>query len=498
MAADAAQPDGLGQGARERVVADLMARRECGELRSADVRKAAVMVATTERTVWRWIAAGKPAGGAERSDRFELASELRDAYLRLGGNVAAVWREARERGDEPPALRTLQAAFARELSAAERASARRGEAGRREHGLYLRYEAEHRNAVWQADHKQLPVLVAPPGRRRVQRPWVTLFVDDFSRAITGWAISLRPSAAEVLAALRDAVVVNVDRGPFGGLPGRLRWDHGLEFVAGAVEQACLALGIDVDPATPYAPHEKGKIERLNGTIAEMFVSTLPAYTGGPRDHRGRLEATGEPLALADLVARFDAWVAFYNTERPHRGLNGATPVQRWAGDPTPLELVAPEDARRMLTARRSAKVQRDGVHRGGLAYLAVELAELVGEEVELAFAPHDLRWVEVYWRGAWVCTAYPHDAHTRDDQIRILAQRRAHAAELRRRQRRAHRQAQARLAPSTASQPDAAEVTQLPAAAEGQRGPRQDEALRAAARTDLLLPRERAPRARKT
>jgi putative transposase len=170
-----------------------------------------------------------------------------------------VWREVREQGGRPPPLRTLQAAFARELSPAERASVRRGEAGRREHGLYLRYEAPHRNAVWQADHKQLPVLVVPPGRRRGRRPWVTLFLDDFSRAIVGWAISLQPSSAEVLAALRDAILVDRDRGPFGGLPGRLRWDHGLEFAAAAVEQAALALGIDVDPATPYAPHEKGKV-----------------------------------------------------------------------------------------------------------------------------------------------------------------------------------------------------------------------------------------------
>jgi hypothetical protein len=46
---------------------------------------------------------------------------------------------------------------------------------------------------------------------------------------------------------------------------------------------------------------------------------------------------------------------------------------------------------------------------GGLAYTAVELTELVGDDAELAFAPHDQRAVEVYWRGAWLCTAHPHD-----------------------------------------------------------------------------------------
>jgi putative transposase len=228
--------------AARRVVADLVARRERDDLRAEAVKVAARRLGVGERTLWRWVAAGRPPARRRRgARRLELSDELREAYLRLGGNVAAVWREAREGGCEPPPLRTLQQAFARELRPAERASARRGEGGRREHGLYLRFEAPHRNAVWQADHKQLPILVVRAGGRGESKPWVTLFLDDFSRAIMGWAISLRPTAAEVLGALRDAVVVHPGRGAFGGVPRRLRWDHGMEFTAGAVEQAALAL-----------------------------------------------------------------------------------------------------------------------------------------------------------------------------------------------------------------------------------------------------------------
>jgi putative transposase len=101
------------------------------------------------------------------------------------------------------------------------------------------------------------------------------------------------------------------------------------------------------------------------------------------------------------------------------------------------------------------------VHRGGLAYIAAELTELVGDDVELAFAPHDQRSVEVYWRGAWLCTAHPHDALSTAEQHRILAERRAYAGELRRRQRSARRQARDRLAPATAQEPDPPTVTRL-------------------------------------
>lgn len=39
--------------------------------------------------------------------------------------------------------------------------------------------------------------------------------------IDGWAISLQPSSAALLAALRDALVVQPERGPSGGVPDRL-------------------------------------------------------------------------------------------------------------------------------------------------------------------------------------------------------------------------------------------------------------------------------------
>jgi putative transposase len=489
----------LREAAHDRLVADLVARRDRGELRPGEIRAVAVRAGVGERTLWRWVAAGRPLERGRASPRrLVLTPDLREAYLRLGGNVAAVWREQRAAGLEPAPLRTLQQAFARELRPAERASAKQGEAGRREHGLYLRYEAPHRNAVWQADHKQLPILVVRAGGRRGRKPWVTLFLDDFSRAIMGWAISLRPTAAEVLGALRDAVLVHPGRGPFRGVPGRLRWDHGMEFAAGAVEQAALALNIELDPAAPYSPHEKGKIERLHRTIAETFIATLPGYTDGPRDIRGQLEGAAELLELRGLVERFAAWVLTYNGERAHRALAGRTPAQRFEGDPTPLRLVAPEDARRLLTARRRARVRRDGVHLGGLAYIAVELTELVGEDVELAFAPHDQRSLEVYWRGAWLCTAIPQHALGPAQQAQILAERRAYATELRRRQRRATRQARSRLAPATADEPDAVEVTRLPdhALSSRDRERPREEALRAAARLDLLLPEPAPPRAR--
>jgi putative transposase len=115
--------------------------------------------------------------------------------------------------------------------------------------VYRRWEPRARNQVWEADHAQLDVEVLPlRGSRRVG-PWLTVIEDGFSRLVMGWALSLQPTRAEVLAALREAIVVNVERGPWGGVPQLVRFDGGLEFLAAAVTRAAGEVGFAALQAT---------------------------------------------------------------------------------------------------------------------------------------------------------------------------------------------------------------------------------------------------------
>jgi Integrase core domain len=212
---------------RRALVARLLVLRERGPVPTAVVREAA-RGRVSERTVWSWLRAGayapRPRSG------YRLSDEARGLFFALRGNVAAVHRELASRDAGAPSRRTLERAIARELSPGERAYAARGAAGWREHVVYLRHEAPHRAAVYEADHKELAIEVLAPRAVRPRRPWATIFLDRYSRPIVGWALSLRPTAAEVLAALRMAVTADPARG-FGGVPAALRWDRGLEFAA---------------------------------------------------------------------------------------------------------------------------------------------------------------------------------------------------------------------------------------------------------------------------
>jgi putative transposase len=481
MRAPALEPE-----ARRFLTVRLRALRVAGELRTAEVRAAARETGLSERTLWRWLA--RPDAARQRGrPAYRLSQSDRDAYAAAHGNAAAAWR-LRASGNEPvPNLRVFQAAIKRELLPIERAAVADGIDGQRRHTVYLRWNVAGRNDRWEADHVELPILVVPPRGARPRHPWVTLCIDAYSRLLMGWSLSLVPSAATVLTALRMGMLIDSARSEFGGLPRALRPDRGLEFVAEALSQVCAVVGVQLLPAPAYSPHLKGKVERLGRTLAQDFLCTLPFYTDGPRDKAGRLYGPGTgPLTLERFAADFADWVRVYNCHRPHAGLGGQTPLERWRIDATPLRIVPEEDLRFLLLPAHGRTVQKDGIHFGGVAFVAAELNGRVGQTVEVRAMPHDLRRIEVFVGGRWLTTAYPQATVSAELREQVLRRRQADAAELARRQRRASRLARVQLAPVVG--PGPTEETVMIAANVGQRELQRghDDALQRLARTDLL------------
>lgn len=485
---------------RRAATARLRQLAAAGTLTARHVRLTAAGCGVSERTVWRWIDSHAPESDGRSRPGYRLTDTDRAAYAFYRGNAAAVHRARRAalrgepepsgtalpeefvqgwHGAEPVAERTLRRAFAEQLTEAEKALWREGENARRDAQVYLTRPPAVRNQVWEADHKQLPILVLPP-RGGAVRPWMTTIVDEATRALVGWAIALTPHAGTVLTAIRLGLVPDPDRGPFGAVPALVRIDRGLEFAARPVTEALSALGVDVHRLPAYTPHRKGKVERFHRTIEQMLLTTLPGFTGGPRDVAGRLHgplddrptaraaaetATVRPLGIDDLVARVRDWVGWYNTAHQHTALNGRTPAQAWEGDPTPLARIDADQLRHLLLAGQERIVGKSGIRFGGLDYLAPELQGRRGERVQIRYLPHDNRTLEVYSGDEHLCTAHP-QAHLSPEQV--AAFRDAHKAEARRlaaERRRTTRRARTELAPMTGSAP-ATESRLLPAAAE--------------------------------
>ncbi len=398
------------------------------------VRLVAQGLGVTERAVWLRLADAERPGHGSPS-RFRLADTDRAAYIDFRGNVAAVHRARAAAlagrssaagvpipeefvqgwaGAAPVTLRTLQRAFAAEMTPAVAAGVRGGDRARRAKLVYLCRRASYRNQVWEGDHKNLPILVLPP-RGRATTPWVTMFVDDGTRVIAGWAIALTPHAGTVLTALRMAM-----------LPG-----------------------VEAHVLPEYHANGKGKIERTNRTVDQILLMMLPGFTECPRELNGRLSgplddrararagyeraaAAGAdpadlPMRWSVFVDRFAAWVAWYNTEHAHSGIGGRTPAQAWSEDPTPLRLMPEEELRHLLLADVGRTIDGDGIHFRNLVYVcpAGLIRERRGEKVRLRYMPHDDRFIHVYLDGKYLTTCYPDNALSDEQAEQFYAAARA-------------------------------------------------------------------------
>jgi putative transposase len=436
----------IGNEVRDAAVAALSASRQQRGLK-ARVRRVARELGVGERTVWRWLGAVKVQRSGSRRGSFSVTSEDIAELAYRHGNIAAVHRA---RGGSP-SIWTLRRAFARALTPGQRAGLKGGEQTRRAFDTYLTRPATHRNECWEADHCQLAIEVILKDGQLI-KPWLTSFVDRYSRAVCGWAISGYPSQESVLAALRAAILTEPTYGPVGGIPLSLRWDRGKEFLANAVASAARALGIDAQPLPAYTPHLKGAIERFHESIETLLLDELPGFVHAPE----RMGARPRPSARRDGLLTLDAFVTCfaefidqYNAERPHSSLDGDTPLERWLGDAAPLVEIPRERLHHLLLAQDTRVVGRRGIRMFGSHYNTAELVGLVGETVEVRYMPHRHESIEVFLRGRHLGTAVRSDLIDAHEARRLRRRRLEEERWLARQQREATRRRTRRFAAIT-------------------------------------------------
>ena len=162
------------------------------------------------RTLHRWRHAYRHAGlvGLARKPRADrdyphlppaLIALIEGLALRTPrASAAAIHRQvatvARDQGWPTPAYSTVTA-IVRSLDPALRTLAHEGTtAYMNTFDLIHRRTASHPNEVWQADHTPLALWVRDH-RGRAARPWLTVIMDDYSRAIAGYALNLAGASA---------------------------------------------------------------------------------------------------------------------------------------------------------------------------------------------------------------------------------------------------------------------------------------------------------------
>ncbi len=267
--------------------------------------------------------------------------------------------------------------------------------------LLYRREASRPNEMWQADHTPLDIRVLDE-RGRPARPWLTIILDDYSRVVAGYALSLHdPSSIQTALALRQAIWRKGDpHWSVCGIPETFYTDHGSDFTSHHLEQVAADLHMVLVFSIAGKPRGRGKVERIFESVNQLFLCHQPGYAPAG-------SAPGRPvLTLPELDARLRTFLVDTYHRQPHSE-TGGPPQARWEANGFLPRL--PESLEQLdlllLTVAKPRRVHQDGIHFQGFRYIDLTLAAYVGEDVTIRYDPRDLAELRVYFGDGFLCRA---------------------------------------------------------------------------------------------
>jgi len=284
--------------------------------------------------------------------------------------------------------------------------------------LVHRREATRPNAIWQADHSPLDILLLREDGSTAS-PWLTIVIDDYSRAIAGYYLAFDPpSTMRTALALRQGIWRKDDpRWPVCGIPEVLYTDNGSDFTSRHMEQVAVDLKMRLVFSLPGKPRGRGRIERFFRTVNEMFLCDLDGYKGRTRRKPSLTLAQFEDLFRAFLLDVY---------HRRSGSDDLPTPIKRWeSGGFLPRMPQSLEQLDLLLVQEVQArKVRPDGIHFLGIRYLSTVLAAYVGELIMLRYDPRDMGEIRIFYKDKFLCRAVAADLAGEAVPLRAILQAR--------------------------------------------------------------------------
>jgi transposase InsO family protein len=268
----------------------------------------APLVGVSKHTLYLWkkrFAEYGPAGLAERPRGAKTGSKLSEVTRRTIVMLKQAHPEwgCQRISDElvrGPALAASASAVARVL---HEAGYQLEERVTRPHPDKMRrFERARPNQLWQTD------LFTFVLKRQNRRLHLVGFMDDHSRFVVGYGLHASASTALVLEVLRSAIASY-------GLPEEILTDNGPQYVTwrgkSQFSRELEQQGIRQVVSRPKHPQTLGKVERFWGTLWRECLQRAVF------------------LDLEDARRRIGLFIDHYNFQRPHQGLEGVTPADRF-------------------------------------------------------------------------------------------------------------------------------------------------------------------------
>jgi transposase InsO family protein len=169
------------------------------------------------------------------------------------------------------------------------------------------FERAKPNQLWQTD------LFTFVLKRQNRRVYLVAFLDDHSRFITSYGLHVSQSTALTLEVLRAGLTNH-------GQPDEILTDNGTQYVTwrgkSAFTKELEKRGIRQIVAAPRHPQTLGKIERFWGTLWRECIERAIF------------------IDLGDAQRRIGLFIDHYNFQRPHQGIEGLVPADRYFGAAT--------------------------------------------------------------------------------------------------------------------------------------------------------------------
>ena len=195
-------------------------------------------------------------------------------------------------------------------------------------------------AVVQIDHTPMDVIVVDEhDRQPIDRPFLTIVIDVFSRMIVGFAIYLeKPSAFTTGLAISHAVLpkdewlkemgVNVDW-PCWGKMRKIHMDNAKEFRGTVIGRACEEHNISVEHRPKGRPQYGGHVERGFRTFMKR-AHRLKGTTFSNEMEKAEYDAEGRAiLTRKELERWFTLYIGKYYPNNYHRGIKN-TPLGKYS------------------------------------------------------------------------------------------------------------------------------------------------------------------------
>jgi putative transposase len=173
--------------------------------------------------------------------------------------------------------------------------------------------ADYPLAVVQIDHTRVDViLVDDVHRKPIDRPWITVAIDVFSRMTVGYYLSFdAPSTTSVAMCLSHAILPKEEwlllhgvegSWPVWGRPHKVHVDNGPDFRSHSLRQSCQMHPMDLEFRPVKQPRFGGHIERYQGTLLRE-IHDIPGTTFSSIANRGEYDSEKHAVMTKDEFER---------------------------------------------------------------------------------------------------------------------------------------------------------------------------------------------------